>query len=117
QAAGELAGLAAVCGPVVLAVDVGDQHHVIVAGHGPGALHRVVGNTHPVGHHDQAGAQVVVFIVIDEPAAEGVIADLPFQRFGLHRGGDRGRVQGGGKQGGHDDGTVHGRTPYGKRAA
>ena len=102
QAAGELACLAAVGGPVGLAVDVGHQHHVIVAGNGFGALQRVLGDAHPVGHHHQAGAQVVIFAVVDQPTAETVLAHFPFQRFGLHCGGGGGRVQRGCKQGGQE---------------
>jgi hypothetical protein len=71
--------------PHALAVDIGHQHHVIIAGQLLGLLDRRFVHALPVRHHHQARALVVVAVVIDQHATEGRALVFPFHRLGLHR--------------------------------
>ncbi|MCY1175877.1 hypothetical protein D9M73_161350 [compost metagenome] len=62
------------------AIDVGDQHHVVLPCHLPGNVDRALADAHPVRRHQQAGAWRGVRCVIDE---------LAFESLAIHLVGDR----------------------------
>jgi hypothetical protein len=88
-----------VLGQHALAVNIGHQHHVIIAGDARGARDVDLRHAHPVRHHHQPGTRGGTGIVVNQHAAESVVADLPFDRTVLHcsecRGDPHGKDEGG----------------------
>ena len=85
QLAGHRSRLRIALRPHVLAVDISHQHHVVITGQLLGLLDGRLVHALPVRHHHQAGALVMLAIVIDQHTTEGRALVLPLHRLRLHR--------------------------------